>query len=321
MQNKIDLSTKYHSKVILLINYPIVVLSFFILTLSSCGINHTPVESFKDQDEKRHKKTEEFLKSEYPNKNYKSLAFGKTIIYKPPSFNTLDSLYAVKQEYIDNDEIRELKTSGVEDMIENHRPIAQQDIDEIKYEFEHIYYLTTDIGLQVNHDFFVFDYKDSLITHTPFYNYSIPSKWKELHNKYLFEFHFVTDRDLYISGREREFISHFKAREEELIGEEELQSFMTHTLSVMTLANQINSVDFNLLTKQLGLNTVKFISENSEIESFGTLIALEDENSNILGYERTVRWSENENIKETIITFNEYLEFENMETINKGKEE
>jgi hypothetical protein len=140
-----------------------------------------------------------------------------------------------------------------------------------------------------------------------------------LHNSYLFEFHFVTDRDLYISGREREFIQHFKAKEEALIGEPELQSFITHTLDIMRLANSINSVDFNLLTKQLGLNIVKFLSKDAVIDSFGTLIALEDENNNVLGYERTIKWSENNKVNETKIIFNQYLQLEKMETTTKDK--
>lgn len=297
-------------------------LSFIItsfLFLSSCGISHTPVETFEDQNKLRHNKTEAYLKSKYPDRNYKSLAFGKTIVYKPPSFNTLDSLYAVKQEYIDNDELRELKMSGVEEMIENHRLIAQNDIDQVKYEFEHIYYLDKDNSIQVNHDFFVFDHRDSLEIHTPFYNYTIPEKWKELHNRYLFEFHFITDRDLYISGREREFLAHFKAREEALIGEPELQLFMTHTIHLMSLANRINSIDFNSLTKQLGLNIIKFLLEDAVIESFGTLIVLEGENDVVLGYERTIKWTENNRINETTIKFNEYLEFIEMETKTKDK--
>jgi hypothetical protein len=149
----------------------------FIITtfslISSCGVKYTPVQTFEDQDTKRHQKTEEVLKSKYSDQKYESLAFGKTIVYKPSSFNTLDSLYAVKKEYIDNDELRELKMSGVEDMIENYRPIARQDIDKVRYEFEHIYYLTEKDTIQVHHDFFVLDHKDSVVTHKPFYSYNI----------------------------------------------------------------------------------------------------------------------------------------------------
>lgn len=204
-------------------------------------------------------------------------------------------------------------------MIENYRPIAQNDIDQVRYEIEHIYYLVDNDTIDVKHDFLVLDHKDSITTHTPFYSYKISKSRKELHNSYLFEFHFVTDRDLYISGREREFIQHFKLKEESLIGEPELQTFMTHTLDIMRLANHINSVDFNLLTKQLSLNIVKFLSKDAVIESFGTLIALEDEYNNVLGYERSVTWSENNKINETKIIFNPYLQLEKMETKTKDK--
>jgi hypothetical protein len=161
------------------------------------------------------------------------------------------------------------------------------------------------------------DHKDSIVTHTPFYDYVIPKKWKELHNSYLFDFHFVTDRDIYISSREREFLAHFKAKEEDLIGEPELQSFMIHTLTIMKLANHISSIDFNALTKQLSLNIIKFLSKDAIIESFGTLIALEDANTIVLGYERTIKWSENEKINETTIIFDQYLEFQQMQTVTK----
>lgn len=320
MQKKFNLSSDTHKK---FKNSSYYFYLLFVITsfslISGCGVKYTPVQTFEDQDAKRHQKTEEVLSSMHTDKQYESLAFGKTIVYKPPSFNTLDSLYAVKKEYIENDQLRELKMSGVEDMIENYRPIARQDIDEVRYEFEHIYYLTKNDTIQVNHDFFVLDYKDSIVTHTPFYKYEIAKNRKELHNSYLFEFHFVTDRDLYISGREREFIQHFKAKEESLIGEPELQQFMMHTMDVMKLANSVNSVDFNILTKQLGLNIVKFLSKDAVIESFGTLIALEDENNTVLGYERKIKWSENNKVNETKIIFNPYLELEKMETKTKDK--
>lgn len=320
MQKKLKLSSDYQKrfKNSSYYFYLLFIIASFSL-ISSCGVKYTPVKTFEDQDAKRRQKTEEVLKYKYPDKKYESLAFGKTIVYKPASFNTLDSLYAVKKEYIDNDELRELKMSGVEDMIENYRPIARQDIDKVRYEFEHIYYLTKNDTIQVHHDFFVLDHKDSVITHTPFYSYKILKSRKELHNSYLFEFHFVTDRDLYISGREREFIRHFKAKEEDLIGEPELQSFMTHTLDIMRLANHINSIDFNLLTKQLGLNIVKFLSKNAVTESFGTLIALEGESNAVLGYERTIEWSEDNKLNETKIIFNQYLQLEKMETTTKDK--
>lgn len=314
MQNEFFITHKYQK-----LRHSLYFAAVSLLTFS-CGVQYTPVETFEDQDRNRHKKTEEYLKSEYPINDYKSLAFGKTVVYKPESFRILDSLYEVKQEYIDNDNLRDLKLSGVEDMIDSYRPRAQEDIHKVKYEYEHIYTLNEVDSIQVNHDYFVFNYEDNLITHSPFYNYLIPKKWKNLHNSYLFEFHFVTNRDLYISGREREFIRYFKAREEDLIGEPELQSFMNHTLNLMDYANKINSVDFNLLSKQIGFNIIKYISEDSEIESFGTLIALEDNNEVILGYERTIIWLENNQINETTIKFNPYLEFEEMKTETKKKQ-
>jgi hypothetical protein len=319
MQKKFNLSSIIQTKVYSNYNYQFLLLLSSFIILTSCGVKYTPNETFEDQEKNRHIKTETFLKSKYPDRNYKSLAFGKTIVYKPSSFNILDSLYAVKQEYINNDELRELKMSGIEEMIDNYRSIAQRDIGQVKYEFEHIYYINKNDSIQVNHDYFVYDHKDSLVIHTPFYNYTIPTKWKELHNSYLFEFHFTTDRDIYISGREREFLGHFKAKEEALIGEPELQSFMNHTLNIMSYANRINSIDFNLLTKQIGLNIIKHLSKDAIIESFGTLIALEGENEIVLGYERTIKWTENEEINETTITFSQYLEFEEMETITKDK--
>jgi hypothetical protein len=319
MQNNLFLSFENQLKLSFTPLKNLASLLVLIIIVASCGVKYTPVQTFADQDKERHQRTETFLKTEHSDKEYKSLAFGKTIVYKPNSFQTLDSLYAVKQEYIDNDELRDLKTSGVEEMIENYRPIAQRDIGEVRYEFEHIFYIEKKDSTQVNHDYFVLDHQDSIVTHTPFYSYTIPKTWKELHNSYLFDFHFVTDRDLFISIRERDFIEHFKAREEALIGEPELQSFMIHTLRIMRIANQINSIDYNSLTKQLSLNIVKTLSNDAIIESFGTLIALEDENNNVLGYERSITWSKNNIVNETKVIFNAYLEILEMKTVIKDK--
>ncbi|MDX1652487.1 MAG: hypothetical protein R3277_08350, partial [Brumimicrobium sp.] len=235
--------------------HPLVIqfgLSGLLLIFSgACATQYTPIETFQERDENRHKKTEAYIKEKFPGKEYKSLAFGKTIVYKPSSFEILDSLFTVREEYIDKGEIRELKTSGVEEMIAAYKPVAERDAHLVQYEHEHIYKFVKGSNHSVHHDYFLFNSKDSLLTHTPLYSYEIPAKWSELHNSYIFEFHFITDRDLYISGRERDFLDFFKSREQALIGEDELQDFMVHTLKIMNYARQINSIDYSELTKYI----------------------------------------------------------------------
>lgn len=286
-----------------------------VLILFSCDVsNHAPITTFKDQTEKLHAIIEKTSAEQFANQNYQSLSFSELKVYKPEAFVQLDSMYRIKKEYLDNNDLRGLKQSGIEDLIPGYRAAAQEKIHEVQYEIEHLFQTSTTDSIKVYHSFFLFDYKDSLISVTPFYNFRIANEHKDLYYAYQFDYHFVTNRDLITSTAELEFLNFFKQREVQLIGEAELQSFMDHTMKVMETARKVQTMDFRQLSRSLAINHFKNSNKEIVIEQFGTLYVIE-ESDFVQAYELTIEWTDEQKIMNTsTFTFSPYLEIINVET-------
>ncbi len=286
--------------------------------LSGCASTvNTPIKTIKDQKEGFHKTIEETAKNMHALEDYQSLSFGQMKVYKPEAFVRLDSIYSVKQEYLDNNDLRGLKRSGIDDLIPGYRAEALQEIHEVQYEIEHIYQTSTSDSIEIHNAFFLFDYKDSLILVSPFYNFKIDKKYKTLFYAYQFDYHFVTNRDLHISEAEWEFLRFFKSKQFELIGNQELSPFMNHTMKIMEAAKKASTVDFRNISKILVINHFTDLGKKIAIESFGQLMVLE-ENETVIGYELKVEWVDeglNALKKSTTFTFSPYLEVESISTV------
>ena len=257
------------------------------IVLSSCGNTNAPVKTINDQKAVLHKTIEETTKRNHVLDDYQSLSFGQMKVFKPDAFIILDSVYTVKQEYLKNNDLRGLRRSGIEDSIHIHS------------------------------SFFLFDYKDSLLLVTPFYDFKLESKQKDLFYAYQFDYHFVTNREIYISEAEWDFLRFFRTRQFELIGGSELEPFMQHTMIVMEAAKKSSTVDFRNLSKILAMNYFSELAKKIAIESFSELMVIE-EKGEVINYEFKVDWidetMEGMN-KSTSFTFSPYLEIEGINTV------
>jgi len=296
-------------------SFRIVLLCFSTLILVRCGVSqHTPIVTIESQIEKLHGIIEGTSAEKYAGENYQSLAFGDLKVYKPEAFVQLDSIYRIKKEYLDKNDLRGLHKSGIEDLIPGYRTAAQEQLQEVKYEIEHLFQTSNEDSLKIYHSFYLFDYKDSLISVTPFYNFRIPQKYKDLYYAYQFDYHFVTNRDLYISKAEMEFIWFFKQREIQLIGEDRQQVFMDHTMKLMDVAKKAQTIDFREVSKYLVINELKRLNWDAVIEKFGPLFAVE-ENELIQAYELEIEWlDELSRKKTTVFSFSPYLEITDVKT-------
>jgi len=283
--------------------------------LGGCITAHEPIERFKQKETTKKENIEEILSLRYGDSTYQSLAYGPLIVYKPESFKQLDSLYALKEDFIERNDLRGLETSNVEEKIPSYRAQAQQDIQLVQYEIEHIYSVKSVDSLTIHHSVFLYDYMDSLLSQDTLYTYSFPKKYEKMHINYLFEYHFITKRDLYISNNERQFIQYFKRKEQDLAKSPSISSFMTQVLETMTLAQKINSVEYNELIKYKSIQNLKPLGGNITINEFGTLIALE-KNNEIVGYEYDIRWQDNSDKikKKSIFTYTPTLSLEKIDT-------
>jgi len=300
--------------------FRLLLLFFLITQLSSCAnVRDTPIRTLQDQIDQFHLVIENTNATKHADNNYQSLAYSEMKVFKPASFLALDSVYAIKRDYLDKNDIRGLKESGIEDLIPGYRAAAQEELDQVRYEIEHLYETSDEDSLHVQHDYFLFDYKDSLISVTPFYSFSIPKEYADFYYAYQFYIHFVDDRPLHISKAEQEFIRFFQDMELQLIGEKEaLSNFMSHTVKLMSYCKRAGTVDFNEVNHWVIINYFSVHNTNAVIEKFGNLFSLE-ENGIMVGYEVKVDYfDELRNRKmEATFTFSPYLEILDLTEVEK----
>lgn len=269
------------------------------------------IQTIENLEDQLHKSIEDSTASIYiDNGIYKSLAFGEMKVFKPIAFYQLDSVYAIKEKYIENKDWRGLKNSGIEEMIPGYKASAQEVMDEVKYEIEHIYQVKSDETYQINHAYYLFDYENKLTNITPFYDFYIHGEeGLNLFYKYQFNQHFITDRDLYISQEEWDFIYFLKEREYELIKSDELQDYMNHVILLMKIASGINTINFENLAQYVGILKLNELGGEINIRKFDSLYVT-TENEQILSYEMTISWSEKDSaeVNRSSITFSPYLE-------------
>jgi hypothetical protein len=107
----------------------------------------------------------------------------------------------------------------------------------------------------------------------------------------------------------------FKSKEEELYKTDKHEDFIRHTLQLMDIANTINTVDYVSLTRVIGGVLLQERSKEAEILEIGSLIALEDEFNQVIGYEIEFTWNNKENKLDnnitTTIEFDPYLRISN----------
>lgn len=280
------------------INSPFYILS--LIFLCSCITPFEPIASFEDNQREKEKKIEAHVQQEISlNRKkvgvYESLAYGDFIVYKPHIFHALDSLYAIKDSLIRANQQREIVQSNIELYIEEYRGKAQEQLDEITYETEHIYCIRGSSHHSIYSEFFYMDSKDSIISTFEKFHFTIPRQDYNMYKNYLFEMHFITPRDLYISQLERDFIMLFKSKEIELYKTFEHEKFIQHTLRLMDVASVINTVDYVSLTRVIGTALIREKSKEAEILKIGSLIALEDNFQQVIGYEMEFTWNNKEN--------------------------
>lgn len=286
------------------------IISVILFSLSSCVTTYHTKETIEDKRLKQEKVIELHTQSATKTDGkYESLGFGPLHIFKPDAFNTLDSLYALKYKYEQEEKYREYRASGIEELIEDYKKSAEESKKEITYELEHIYSLNKEDQITIHHDYFLLDYNDSIISHTPLYDYTIPVSLKEMQLNYLFELHFLTENERYISQDEQAFIQYYKVREQELIRSGKLQDFMVHTLGLMQIAKSIRSVNTLDLVKALVRMKLDELPEEISTVDFGTLLAHESSSKKLLKYEIKVSWETPTDKHQKAFEFTPYLEY------------
>src|SRR5690554_7568427 len=118
--------------------FRLLLLFFLITQLSSCAnVRDTPIRTLQDQIDQFHLVIENTNATKHADNNYQSLAYSEMKVFKPASFLALDSVYAIKRDYLDKNDISGVRESDYEYLIPGYRAVAQeergQDRSEIAY--------------------------------------------------------------------------------------------------------------------------------------------------------------------------------------------
>lgn len=291
--------------------FKVCTLTLLLFLLQSCFTPQRPFISVEERQRNREALIEAYMQGQVEDSTqYNSLAFGPLVIHKTAAFLRLDSLYEVKQTYLDNYQFDQLKRDGIDKQITTQKSIAEQEKNRLKYEMEHIYFIQQKEKLHVHHDYLVLNYNDSILVHDPFYMYKVSKIDKKTLINYLFELHFLSDKRINISPQELNFIQFYKERELELIRTNELNDFMRHVMDIMSLASSTQSIDFTSLSRSIAINLIKQSYSKANFVDFDDLLVTEDENNQVLYYELTTHWKIDGEIDKarTIIRYSPYLE-------------
>lgn len=286
---------------------------FFLMSIASCGLKYTPVESPAAFEQRRHDSIESYLTRTFntPNNRYKSIAFGATQTIKPLSYQKLDSLFA--QKY--SNEKKGIRDEKLDQLIENQRMISLNDTNKVIYIENHIFALVKgdtceiyDGNFRLSNDLSI---QDVNLNESVY----LQKKYEEMYKVYLFEEAFITVGYPPTEG-EKEFYGFYKTASNNLSGSKR-DAFIQHTLNIMDYAAKNHTLDIETLLRYSILKNLHGNSYINHLDKFSTLdqlIEINDKKEEILvGYKLSCSFIEtNENNMQVqrnyTFLFDEYLQ-------------
>lgn len=298
-----------------------ILLTIVLLSIASCGLKYTPVESPAAFELRRQDSVESYLTRLFntPGNRYKSIAFGTTETIKPLSYQKLDSLFA--QKY--TNEKKGVYDEKLDDLIENQRMISLNDTNKVLYSENHIFAIVKGDTFEIyDGDFRL---SNTLNVDDVRLNESVylPRKYEELYKVYLFEEAFITTGDP-TTQAEKEFYSFYKSFSNTLKGSKR-DAFIQHTLNVMDYAAKIHTLDvetlihYSILKRLHGNSYLNHQDTFSELEQ---LVRINDQQEEILvGYTLTCNYIETTENKVQItrsysFLFDEFLQITEQKQLN-----
>lgn len=291
------------------------------MSIASCGLKYTPVESPAAFEQRRHDSIESYLTRTFntPNNRYKSIAFGATQTIKPLSYQKLDSLFA--QKY--SNEKKGIRDEKLDQLIENQRMISLNDTNKVIYIENHIFALVKgdtceiyDGNFRLSNDLSI---QDVNLNESVY----LPKKYEEMYKVYLFEEAFITIGYPPTEG-EKEFYGFYKTASNNLSGSKR-DVFIQHTLNIMDYAAKNHTLDIETLLRYSILKNLhgnSYINHLDKFSSLDQLIEINDKKEEILvGYKLSCSFIEtNENNiqvqRNYTFLFDEYLQITEKKQLN-----
>jgi hypothetical protein len=267
-----------------------------ILSMVSCGLKYTPVESPSAFEQRRHDTIEGYLTRTFntSNNRYKSIAFGTAQTIKPLSYQKLDSLF--EQKY--SNEKKGIIDEKLDNLIENQRMISLNDTNKVVYVENHIFALVHGDTLEIYNG--NFRLSNSLTVDDVKLNESVylPKKYEELYKMYLFEEAFITV-GLPPTQAEKQFYSVYKSESANLKGAKK-DTFIQNTLLLMDYASKTHTLDTETLIQYTVLKNLhgnSYMNHSDKFSQLEQLVEVNDKKEEMLiGYKITCTYFEkNEN--------------------------
>jgi hypothetical protein len=269
---------------------------FFLMSIASCGLKYTPVESPAAFEQRRHDSIEAYLTRTFnaTGNRYKSIAFATPQTIKPLSYQKLDSLFA--QKY--SNEKKGISDEKLDNLIENQRMISLNDTNKVIYIENHIFALVKgdtceiyDGNFRLSNDLTI---QDVNLNESVY----LPKKYEEMYKVYLFEEAFITAGYPPTEG-EKEFYGYYKTASENFKGSKR-DAFIQHTLNIMDYAAKNHTLDIETLLRYSVLKNLhgnSYINHSDKFSTLDQLIEINDQKEEILvGYRLTCTYIEtNEN--------------------------
>jgi hypothetical protein len=267
-----------------------------ILSMVSCGLKYTPVESPSAFEQRRHDTIERYLSNTFntSNNRYKSIAFGTAQTIKPLSYQKLDSLF--EQKY--SNEKKGITDEKLDNLIENQRMISLNDTNKVVYIENHIFALVHGDTLEIYDG--NFRLSNSLTVDDVNLNESVylPKKYEELYKVYLFEEAFITV-GFPSTPAEKQFYSIYKSESANLKGAKK-DTFIQNTLLLMDYASKTHTLDTETLIQYSVLKILhgnSYLNHSDKFSQLEQLVEVNDKKEEMLiGYTITCTFLEkNEN--------------------------
>jgi hypothetical protein len=284
-------------------------LSILILVVSACGLHYTPPESPESFLDRRHNACEAYMKKNLGDSIvYSSIAFGETVVLKPASFRSLDSLY--QQKY--NNEKNGTVDKELDEIIEGQRMIVQNDTNKVFYKEYHVFSIKEGDSLRIVQSEFKLDQGAMVRDFKILESVLIPRKHNERYKQYLFNESFIYP-GIFATEEEERFYNFYKSPLAELSPLEK-DNLINHTLNLMEIGYKKKTVRVqDLLQNQARFalfQEYKAISEEtfSEIFSKNTVDETGKESLDSYWFTYTLKDTENPSKKtEYYFLFDAYL--------------
>jgi hypothetical protein len=212
-------------------------LSFLIALIASCGLHYTPPETPESFLDRRHNACEAYM-----NKNlgdsiiYSSIAFGETVVIKPASYRSLDSLYLLKY----SNEKKGVVDKELDEIIEHQRMVVQNDTNKVIYKEFHVFSIKEGDSLRIVQSEFKLDQSAFVRDFKILESVLIPKKHNERYKQYLFNESFIYPGIIATEEEER-FYNFYKSPLAELSPLDK-DNLINHTLNLMEIGYKKKTV-------------------------------------------------------------------------------